>query len=290
MRNPEILQRIWILIFLQIGQGCKVQVGEENYDLSDLQKAGKSGVVEVTPPKSEQGVYKYEASFCADLADCQKNFGNLVRLRDSNLYSCIGLYGKWSSAVNTKTENGYDAKFESSEYCADDFKQRYSSTFKFLCSETAGTLGTIEAEKVGDNSCSYTVNVYTNLVCTGSTPVPGPTPAGPTPSPADHTIATSGGLTWGFIFLIALLCALFMYIILGTGLNYRKEHSYKTPHQDFWCSKLPYWTKIGCITSWIWTLWFSQLIYSWCCTHVCKKNGGEDNMATGLMKEEEDSS
>jgi len=277
MRYSRIFRQIWIFIFLQIRQGCKVKVGGQNYDLSDLQK---EGVVQVTPPKSEQGEYAYEASFCANLITCMGSEGNFVQLRDNNLqHPCIGRYGNWSTAVSVKTANGFDAKFESSEPCAGNYDKHYSSTFKFLCDESAGTLGTIEAEKVGDNTCSYSVSVYTKLVCAGSTPVPNP------------TSRVSGGLSVGSIFLIALLCALFMYIILGIGLNYRKEQSYKTPHKDFWCSNLPYWTKIGCITSWIWTLWFSQQSYSWCCTHICKRQTGEDDkMATGLIDGKEDSS
>ena len=290
MKFPLILLRIWIFLFLRTVQCCSVQVGGQDYDLSKLQTAGKSGVVDVTPPKSEQGLYKYEASFCADLADCQNNFGNLARLHDSNLYLCMGLYGKWSSAVNTKTTNGYDAKFESTEYCAVDFKKRYSSTFQFLCNEDVGTLGTVEAKKDGDDTCSYTVSVYTDLVCSGSTPVPNPSPTSPTASPAHPAGTSSAGLSAGSIFLIALLCAMFMYILVGIGFNYRKEQSYKTPHQNFWCSKLPYWTKMGCITSWIWTLWCSQSSYHWCCSHVCKRNKGDDSMATGILEGEQNSS
>jgi len=268
-----------------------VSVGGEIYDLTDLQKAGKNGVVTVSPPESEVGEYKYEASFCADSVTCQTDQGNFVRLRDSNLDSCIGLYGTWATGVNTKTANGYDAKFMSSEYCADDFSTRYSSTFKFLCDESAGSLGTIEAEKVGENTCSYSVSVYTDIVCSGSTPVPNPGPSGPTqePAPAPHTGSNSaGGLSWGSIFLISLVVALFIYITLGVSLNYKKEHSYKTPHKDFWCSRLPYLTKIGCITSWIWTLWCCQASYSWCCIHICKRQKGGDT--TALIDGDEDSS
>lgn len=288
MRHPGLFRWFWLFIILRIGQGCIVSVGGQAYDLSPLEKAGKDGIVTVTPPESEHG-YKYEASFCKDLTTCQNKMGNLVRLRDQQLYSCVGLYGTWSTALNTKTPNGFDVKFKSSDYCNDNYSVRYSSTFKFLCDEGAGTLGTVQAEQDGDNSCSYSVSVYTNLVCAGSTPVPNPTPSGPTPSPADHTGSISaGGLSGGSIFLIALVSALFVYIMLGVSLNYKKEQSYKTPHKDFWCSKLPYWTKIGCITSWIWTLWCSKRSYSWCCSHVCKRQKGD--AITGCLIDGEDSS
>lgn len=283
MRSPGISRWFRIFFFLRIGQGCIVSVGGEIYDLSALQNAGKDGIVTVTPPESEQGEYKYQASFCEDLVTCQTTKGNLARLRASNLNSCIGSYGNWATGVNTKTASGFDADFQSTEYCADDFSQYYSSTFKFLCDESAGTLGTIQAEKDGTNACKYSVSIYTNLVCGGSTPVPGPTQA-----PAHAGGSTSGGgLSWGSIFLITLVVALFMYITLGVGLNYKKEQSYKTPHMDFWCSRLPYWTKIGCITSWIWTLWCCQVSYSWCCIHICKRQNSEE---TTPLRDGDDSS
>jgi len=265
-----------------------VSVGGEIYDLSALQTAGKNGIVTVTPPESEQGAYKYEASFCDDLATCQNIKGNFVRLRDSNWDSCIGLYGTWGTAVNTKTANGYDAEFRSSERCVDDFLKLYTSTFKFICDEGAGSLGTIEAQKDGENACSYSVSVYTNIVCSGSTPVPNSGPRGPTQATAPHTGSSSAsGFSWGPIFLIALVVSLFIYITLGVSMNYKKDQRYKTPHKDFWCSRLPNLTKIGCITSWIWTLWCCQVNYSWCCIHICKRQKG--GLPTALLDGEEDS-
>jgi len=288
MRYPEILRWFWMFVFLRIGKGCVVSVGGQTYDLCSLEKAGKDGIVTVSPPESEHG-YKYEASFFSDLISCQNTMGNFVRLRAKNMNSCWGVYGTWSTATNTKTTNGFDVSFKSTNKCGGDFNENYSSTFKFLCDVSAGALGTMQAEQDGDNNCSYSVSIYTNLVCAGSTPVPNPTPGGPTPSPADHTGSISaGGLSGGSIFLIALVSALFIYIMLGVSLNYKKEQSYKTPHREFWCSKLPFWTKIGCITSCIWTLWCSQRTYSWCCTHVCKRQKGDTT--TSCLIDGEDSS
>jgi len=278
MRRPGIFRRFWIFFSLRIGQSCTVKVGGEIYDLSALQTAGKNGIVTVTPPESEQGSFKYEASFCDNLVTCQAIEANFVRLRVSNSDSCLGRYGDWDSAKYTKTENGFDAGLQTNDWCSDNYHIHHSSTFKFICDEGAGSLGTIEAQKDGDDTCSYSVSVYTNIVCAGS---------GPTQAPAPHNGSSSaGGLSWGSIFLIALVVSLFIYITLGVSLKYKKDQRYETPHKDFWCSRLPYLTKVGCITSWIWTLWCCQVSYSWCCIHICKRQKGGET--TALIDGEED--
>jgi len=263
---------LYILLFLQAARCCSVTVGDQTYDLSSLETAGDNGVVSVTSPSAEGGQYTYKASFCSDRIACGSYiYGNLVRSKSS---VCEGVYGKWSTAVNTKTDNGYQAKFTSTQYCTDDFSSLYKSTFNFLCDKGAGTLGTVSAEQVGSNTCEYSVNVYTDLVCAGSTPV--------------HTGGSGGGLSGGSIFLILLVVIVFVYIVAGFGWNYYKEKTVRSPHGQFWCSKLPYWTKTGCLTSWVSTVTCCKFSYTWCCVKLFKAKSGDDKMATGLIGEEAD--
>jgi len=274
MSAAAILRRLYIFILIEAVRGCTVSVGGQTYDLSALESAGTNGVVSVTAPTSEQGLYKYSASFCSDKASCQGKYGNLIRLRDASVYSCLGVYGTWSTAVNTKTTNGFEASFTSTESCSDNESEKYTSTFNFLCDKSAGDLGTLQANKVGGNNCEYSVDVHTDLVCAGSTPV-GPSSA-------------AGTLSGGSIFLIVLVCLLFVYIIVGVGLNYHKDKSFGTPHRDFWCSKLPYWTKIGCLTSWIGALSCTKGTYRWCCIKIFKADAEDEKMASSLIKEDGD--
>jgi len=270
MLAGTMFQRLYIFVLVKCIRGCTVAVGGQSYDLTALASAGTNGVVSVTAPTSETGLYKYEASFCSDKASCQGTYGNLIRLRDTTIYSCLGVYGLWSSAVNKKTTNGFESTYTSTESCSDDLSQKYSSIFNFVCDKSAGSLGTLQANKVGSNNCEYSVDVHTDLVCSGSTGA-----------------GASSGLSGGSIFLISLVCLLFVYILVGVGINYHKEKSFKTPHRGFWCSKLPYWTKVGCLTSWIWTLSCTRGTYHWCCIKICKKEGGK-SMSTGLIEEDND--
>jgi len=153
---------------IPINSGCSVTVGGYTYDFSSLAIAGDNGVVSVTAPPSDSS-YSFEASFCSDRVHCGSYItGNLVRSKDN---VCEGVYGKWSTAVNIKTINGFQGTYTSTQYCSDDFSTLYKSEFNFLCDTSAGALGTIKAERVGSNSCEYSVDVHTNLVCEGSIPI-----------------------------------------------------------------------------------------------------------------------
>jgi len=260
---------LYILLIFKIARCCTVTVGGQTYDLSSLETAGSSGVVSVTSPSSE-GEYTFEASFCSDRVACGAYiYGNLVR---SKSQVCEGVYGKWSTAVNTKTTNGYQAAFTSTQYCSDDFSSLYKSTFNFLCDKKAGTLGTVKAEQVGSNTCEYSVDVYTNLVCEGSVP-----------TPSGGGGAGGGGLSGGSIFLILLVVLVFVYVFAGIGWNYYKHKTVKTLHGELWCTKLPYWTKTGCLVSWVKTVTCCKFSYAWCCMRICKAKSGDDKMATGLI-------
>jgi len=148
---------------------CSFTVGDKSYDLSALQ--GRGGAVEIVP-EDEEGLYKYEVTFCQDKALCQGNVGNIVRLRDSGLYACLGIYGKWSSGKPYPlNHDGFSVDFTSTEYCSDDFSIMYSSTFEFVCSQ-GEERGNMTARKGGTDSCVYIITVPTKYACDS----PGPTP------------------------------------------------------------------------------------------------------------------
>jgi len=258
---------IYSMIFFGVVYGCTVTVDKQSYDLTTLQDLGN---ISVTPPDDEVGEFSYEVSFCSDQVPCgsfQK--GNMVR---STQGACDGIYGNWNSAENTKSVNGYVANFTGSQYCYDNFKEHFNCEFNFLCDPDAGKLGKLQAIKTGGNTCRYKVDIPTNLVCEGSTPIHGGGGGGGT-----------GGLSGGSIFLIILLALVVIYVFAGFGLNYHKEKTVKAPHKSFWCVKLPYWTKTGCITSWLCTMG----TYRWCCKKIFKTNPEDDKMATGLIDDGE---
>jgi hypothetical protein len=260
--------RVAILVFFVVVQSCDVDIpGYGSYDLSPLENAGNKGVVEVSPPPSEVGSVKYSASFCGDKMFCIGQATNFIREADSPTLNCLGKYGTWNSGTYVKTSNGFEVSYSSDMPCSDDKAEYYSSTFNYICDPTAGTLGAIQATQVG-NICKYSVDLNTDLVCKGST-------------------TSSAGLSGGSIFLIILVSLMFLYFIVGIGFNYHKDRRFKTLHGEFWCRKLPYWTKMGCMSSWIVTLGFLKGTYRWCCIKIFKAEK-DDKMATGLIAGEED--
>jgi len=262
---------VFILLFFEAARGCSVTVGSQTYNLDSLETSGTNGIVTVTAPSTDSE-YSFEASFCGDKVTCGSYItGNLVRSKNK---VCEGVYGKWSTAVNTKTTNGFQATFTSTQYCSDDFSQLYKSEFNYLCDKSAGTLGTVQAQRVGSNTCEYSVDVHTNLVCDGSVPISGG--------------GGAGGLSGGSIFLIILIVLLFVYIIAGFGWNYYKSKTFMCAQKSFWCSKLPFWTKTGCLTTFFCTMSCCKFSYAWCCTKIFKAKPGDEKMATNLIEDDED--
>jgi len=256
--------KLCLLLLINAVGSCPINVGSETYDLSYLDTAGTAGVLTVTPPPEEEGSFLYKASFCSDKVSCQGVDGMLARESESS--SCLGMYGKWSTALSEKTKYGFQTTFTSTMYCTDDFGLKYESVFNYLCDEASGNLGKIEAKKTGVNTCEYTVDIYTALVCSGSLPVP----------TASHI---SGGLSGGSIFLIILSSLLSFYVLMGLGWSYHKERTFMTPHRQFWCSQLPVWTKAGCLTSWLWT----KNCYILCCMKLFNAKREDERMITGLI-------
>jgi len=267
---------ILILLLFKATRCCNAIVGNYTYDLSSLETEGTNGLITVTPPAGDTD-HTYEASFCEDKATCLNYLkGNIVRKKHNSDTNCE-VYGKWGLKQRTeKTENGYQAQFEGITPCSSQFSGTDTSVFNFLCDPNARTLGRIQAN-YGSNECEIIVDVHTNLVCEGSTPVP-----------SGGGGSDTGALSGGSIFLISLVVIIFIYIFGGFGLNYYKKEVIAAPNRTFWCNKLPFWTKTGCITSWIFALSISMSAYHWCCVRIFKASPEDDKMATGLIEESDD--
>jgi len=259
---------VYSIIFLAAVNGCTVQIDEETYDLEKLENLGN---ISVTPPADEQDQFYFSISFCSNQVHCGKyQKANMVRSTESG--NCDGIYGDWETAQNEKTVSGYTANFTGSQFCTDNFNVHYTSQFNLLCDPSAGTLGKVQAVEPGSNTCRYEIDIHTNLVCEGSIPIGGDG-------------GGSGGLSGGSILLISLFVLVVIYVIVGFVSNYVREKAVRAPHKTFWCTKLPYWTKTGCVTSWRCTI----STYKWCCKKISRVNPEDEKMASGLIGEDEES-
>jgi len=255
---------IYSIIFFGAVNGCSVVVDGQTYDLDPLEALGN---ISVTPPADEVGEYSYSVSFCSNQVPCGGfQTANMVRY---TVGANCQMYADWGSVENEKTAHGYEADFTGKQYCNDNFELHYTAQFNLLCDPGAGTLGTLQAIKTGSDHCNYEVDITTDVVCEGSVPIG----AG----------GGEQGLSAGSIFLITLLVLIVVYLIVGFVLNYVKEKAVKAPHKAFWCAKLPYWTKTGCITTWLCTM----SSYHWCCKKIFRTKPQDDKMATGLIDEGE---
>lgn len=260
-----------IALVLFEAQGCSVTAGGTKFDLSHL----PTSVVDVLPEADEDKLYKYQVSFCSDTAECQGNYGNMVRLRNSGLNTCLGIYGEWSNSANpapTKTSIGFQMKFQSEYYCSDDFSKKYSSVFNFICGKNK-SIGTLQAKKTGSDACEYSVDIMIDAACAGG--------AKPQGGGGDGLV---GGLSGGSIFLIILLVLAFVYVMGAFGFNYHKEKAVGFPHKSFWCSRLPFWIKTGLMVTWV------QIMTCWRFTmkKVFKSKEEDDKMEEGLIKDSDD--
>merc|ERR1719357_14673 len=177
-----------LVLFRSTGESCMIRVGHDIYNFSALSEK----VYEVHHPANESGVYYYKASFCDDLVLCGRYLsGSLVRFKDG---VCLSVYGQWATMVNVKTLNGFRAVFASPQFCFDDFNTPDKSEFNFICDSSAGDIGRIEANQLGNNTCTYSVDVYTKLVCEG--------------------VKSSQNLSWLYIFIIIIVIQ-FAVVILA---------------------------------------------------------------------------
>jgi len=258
------------ILLINVIQACSVTAGNYTYDLTYLDTIGEDGIVSITPPSEEPGI-TFKAAFCSDKISCLDQTGILYR--NDSLYGCT-LYAMWDvNVMYVKTSNGFTASYISNMICPETFEPA-QSTFYYWCDESAGHLGKISARKPESNTCVYDVDVYTDLVCNGSTPVPKPRPS---------SVFNADGLSGGSIFLISLLSVLCVYLLVGFGVKYKKEKVFEHAHRGFWCWYLPLWTTVGCITSWRWV----KSLYRGCCKKVFKTKETDERMATGLMEDQD---
>lgn len=256
------LRKLYVFLLVNVVISCTVDVGNQVYDLSSISKT----VYTVQGPSSEDNMASYEASICEDLVYCTLYVNGSLVYRNENA-ECYQ-YGSWRRAKNLKTENGFRASFESVQWCPPKYTSILQSEFNMLCDTSAGAIGLLKANKVGDDDCSLSVDVHTNLVCKGSIP-----------------INSFSVLSGSFIFLIILFSLIVAYLIVGFGYNYYKDKAIAMPQQSFWCTKLPYWTKTGCILSGVTTVTFCKVSYRWCCLKISRARPGDDQMEAGLVEE-----
>jgi len=254
-------------IFVYGSESCKVTAGGTQFDLSTL--AGH-GDFDVSPPHDEVGRYIYTISFCANSLTCDDNSGNFIRAQKYIPHNkCVAVYGQWSTAKNEKTSKGFKTTFTGPTSCDDDPNEQYTGVFNYICDETATDLNDLNltAAQTGGNDCKYTVTIPTDVACKG-------------------TAAPGGGLSGGSLFLIILVSVAFVYLLGMMSFGYYREKTVKAPHKGFWCNKLPYWTKTGCLVSWA----ASLSCYRWCCKKIFKAKAGDDVMEDALIRDNEESS
>jgi len=248
------------------GEDCSVTVDGTTYDMSAL---ASHGVFEVAPPSTEVNLYMYSASFCENSATCESASGNFIRSRQLiGTTKCLAVYGQWSTAVNEKTSDGFSTTFKGPQACEQDSSVEYSSVFNYVCDRKATDINSLNmsAAQTGSNDCKFTVTIPTSIVCNGG--------------------GVAAGLSGGSIFLITLLSVAIVYLIVMFTLSYHREKTVKVPHKGFWCSKLPFWTKAGCLASWGATV----TCYRWSCRKIFKVKDGDDKMEDALIRDEDESS
>jgi len=251
---------LFFLLFQDV-LSCAVPVGDEVYDLTAI--ATEKYTVE--GPAGDDSLF--EASFCSDLAYCSSIGGVLTRTEKTG--ECHS-YGVWDPVKTIKTEHGVEVSFNSEDRCPPDYENPLESMFNFLCDTKAGDLGLLKATKIND--CEYSLEIHTNLVCEGSIPV--------------NSNGGNKGLSSGSVLLIVLCALLFGYFLIGLCFNFYKQKTLAIPQRSFWCTKLPYWTKTGCILSWVTTMTVCKTSYSWCCLKIFKAKPGDDQMATALVDDD----
>jgi len=222
-----------LLLFLtKQTKGCKFKTDDGTFDLSKI--AGKS----YSYPSTTGDYYMF--SFCDNVASsdrCLSKVSDSCAIQDhsSNCYSM----GTWDTSYELdSTNSSLSIAFQNGDPdgCntgSTPFPRAVN--FKFECNENQE----VSIESVGETiTCFYKVKVATKYVC------------------SDHIIHTSssgGGLSGGSIFLICLLVFVTVYCFGGFGFNKYKrsaEGIQAFPQANFWCEKLPFWVKTGCIVSW----------------------------------------
>jgi len=224
-----------LLLLMKQVHGCTFTTRDGTFDLSNI--AGKS-----YPFQSMTGDY-YTFSFCSNAAastKCASSVSGACAIQAHN-GDCYSL-GTWDTSFTLDSTNSSlsiafkNGSPDSCKILNKPFPR--SITYNFECNENeeASVVSASEPSK-----CEYTARVGTKYVC------------------SDHIIhksSSAGGLSNGSIFLICLLVFVTVYCVGGFGFNKykRSAEGFQAPQANFWCKKLPFWVKTGCMVSWAFTV------------------------------------
>jgi len=224
-----------LLLFLtKQAKGCTFTTHDGTFDLSKI--AGQSYSFHF-------GDY-FSFSICDNVASsdrCTAPLTGACAIQDHD-GSCYSM-GTWdSSSKVTSTNSSLTVKFQngSPDGCqigSTPFPR--SITYNFICNENEEATIEMVTEP---QTCFYTAFVKTKYVCSDY---------------IIHSSSSGGGLSDGSIFLICLLVFVTVYCLGGFGFNKYKssaEGLQAFPQASFWCTRLPFLVKTGCMVSWAFTV------------------------------------
>jgi hypothetical protein len=154
--------------------------------------------------------------------------------------------GEWNGNPEWYYVNGVDAtegvgySITGTKSCwAQGPTDDYQAKVIFVCDPSATTPPSpkVSIPSTAPEWCVQTYTVNTSLACPGSS-------VGPNNN--------GGGLSGGWIFIIILLCSLFVYIVAGCVIKAKKfgaQGMERCPNIDFW-RLLPVLVKEGCVFTW----------------------------------------
>jgi len=231
-----------LLFLTKQAKGCKFTTKDGTFDLSNI--AGTSYPFEANPSDY------YTFSVCGNVASSSRCMTPVTGACATQAHNgdCYSL-GTWDSSYTLDSTNSslsIEFKNGSPDGCKEGSTPfPRSVTFDFECDENTEA----SIESVGETKqCYYKASIGTKYVCSDH---------------RIHTSSTGGGLSDGSIFLICLLVFVTVYCIGGFGFNKYKrsaEGFQAFPQSSFWCEKLPFWVKTGCMVSWAFTVRLFQRI------------------------------
>eukprot|EP00486_Rosalina_sp_Unknown_P010019 CAMPEP_0201582458 /NCGR_PEP_ID=MMETSP0190_2-20130828/85495_1 /ASSEMBLY_ACC=CAM_ASM_000263 /TAXON_ID=37353 /ORGANISM="Rosalina sp." /LENGTH=259 /DNA_ID=CAMNT_0048022411 /DNA_START=8 /DNA_END=787 /DNA_ORIENTATION=+ len=220
-----------ILFITRAYSQCSWTVGGQTLDLSCV-----SG--QTINSKDDTGhVFLY--TVCSDGAGACDGGNQLMckQTLPSDTSLCYEI-GRW----NAQESPTYDADTKTFEfqYNNGDVCQQQVRNFvpQFICDESINGLSAGDVYEPGFGGCSYYLPIRTKYACAGIS------------CDADDA---SGGLSGGWVFIIILICGLFVYFVAGyvyMALTVNKEAGFgdfanNIPNRSLWCS-LPSLVVAGC--------------------------------------------
>eukprot|EP00484_Ammonia_sp_Unknown_P017113 CAMPEP_0197026742 /NCGR_PEP_ID=MMETSP1384-20130603/6769_1 /TAXON_ID=29189 /ORGANISM="Ammonia sp." /LENGTH=266 /DNA_ID=CAMNT_0042455463 /DNA_START=90 /DNA_END=890 /DNA_ORIENTATION=+ len=150
--------------------------------------------------------HSYQFTLCANSASCN---GEDVMVSQSGEAGCF-ILGRWDTDVepewSSASGGSFTFKYQNGDTDCGNPARTWAPTF--VCQEgTEWEVGTVN-EVTG--SCFYTTTIYTKYACDGNTECSHSGGGGDSGSDSAET-----GLSGGWIFIIILLGALFLYFVVG---------------------------------------------------------------------------